>query len=160
MPYTPLAVARRLSVALAAAVLTLLSACSGSTGEDALHLDTDGDTQTYRQGEDELVVGTGLPDGFPAQIPVIDGALSGGSRVVTGQGTAWTVAVTTDKALAAAVDEVRAGLTGAGLDEVLASTGPEGGVLGYEGTDHLVQVAITPADVGTALTYTVAEKAI
>lgn len=121
---------RRARAALAVPALlllgpTLLTACGDSEeeqaeqaaeavlGEDA-DVDIDGDSMTFDDGENAITTGTGLPEGFPEDVEVVEGEIVSGMSADDGTSTNYSVIVSSSADIAAAADEARGLLEAAG----------------------------------------------
>lgn len=164
----------RTAVAVPALVLlgtSLLTGCGDSDeeqaekaaeavlGEDA-DVDIDGDSVTFDDGDTSITTGSGLPDGFPDDLPVVEGEVVSGMASQDGASQNFSVVVLSPADVAAAVDELRGLLEDAGwsveseneMEGLSALTfskdGTEVGVtvLPAEGGDgSQVMYAVTPA---------------
>jgi hypothetical protein len=91
------------------------AAVKAKTGQD-VNIDV-GDGAVDVSGSDGAVSRSAnkVPQGFPDTVPLPAGVVTAGQRVTTPEGVSWSVAIETDSALDATVEEVRAGLAAAGF---------------------------------------------
>ena len=142
--------ARRTALALAAAIL-IAPALTGCTGM------VEGFIEQATDGQVNVSIGS-LPDGWPAEIPVIEGDIIGGGAAPDDSGnTGWNVTITAKED---SFTEIKGQLEGAGFTQVET---PD-----VDGTDALasgmfsngtygVLVAVSGAEGSFVANYTVIE---
>jgi hypothetical protein len=132
---------RVLAVTMAVAGLAVLSGCSGETVGNAV----DGAVNEATGGDVSL--GGQLPEGWPAEIPVIDGNIGFGAGNTTDGDRGWVVTVTTDAADPLA--DATAVLEAAGFSADASATANIGdaGVAALTNETWAVVVAGTPEGV-------------
>ena len=128
-------------------------------GEDA-DVDIDGDSVTFDDGDTSITSGSGLPDGFPEDLPVLEGEILSGMASDDGSTKNYSVIVSASGDPASAAAEVKGLLEDAGWTlesenemEVLSTLrfskdGTEVGVNvlpGDTGDGSQVMYAVTPA---------------
>lgn len=89
-----------------------------ATGTD-IEIDEDGG-QISISGEDGDVTfgsGAGLPDGFPDEIPLVDGEITGGMRISEGDTDGFMASVATSGSIGDVYDQATGLLEGAGFTE-------------------------------------------
>ena len=142
---------RPLTAAIALATALLLApALAGCSIEDLVNQATG--------GEVNLSIGS-LPDGWPAEVPVIDGEIVGGGTADSEDGTpGWNALIKVDDE--SAFDEIAAQLEDAGFESVDAGQLDGGDNLtsgAYQNGNYGVFVAVTGADGNFVANYTVVE---
>ncbi len=109
-------------------------------------------------GEVNVSIGS-LPDGWPAEVPVIDGEIIGGGTANTDDGTpGWNVTIKVDDE--GAFDDIASQLTDAGFEPVDAGELDGGDNLTsglFKNDTYGVIVAVTGADGNFVANYTVVE---
>lgn len=151
------------AAAAAAATLALATGCGGGgvtvpTGEGKVKLNKDGDTYRVETENGSFVAGAELPDGFPEDVPLVEGTVLSGSALDSPDGKGFTVAVETAGDAASVADEVKAGFAGAGYKTVNDSSAGGTAILGFESAAWTVVVGVNPGDRVT-VSYTVAPSA-
>lgn len=140
--------ALRMGVALFAvlAVTPLLAGCSDAEVQDAVNGAVQGAT------DGDVSLGGALPDGWPAEIPVIDGEIKFGAGNTTNGDQGWVVTVASAAADPLADAEQR--LVDAGFEPDAGNSANVGdvGVVALKNTTYAVTIAGTPDGV----LYTVA----
>ena len=108
-----------LAVVTAATLATLLSGCGGTdelVTDNAKVSRDDGDiTIETTDGTVKSSTDAKLPEGFPADVPLIDGTIINAVSITESDQRGWTVMITTDASPADAAAEVKAQLTAAGF---------------------------------------------
>ena len=141
-----------LAIVLALAITPTLSGCFGNPIEQIVEGATGGDVS---------LPGQGLPDDFPAEVPLIDGEVVFGMGMGDAGAKAWNVTVRV--AGLEAADTIKAELEGAGFTPNEAGIGgtAEGTTsLLYESAAYTVLVVVTSdSDKGFVANYTVTDKA-
>ncbi|TFC91025.1 MULTISPECIES: hypothetical protein [Cryobacterium] len=125
-------------LAVAVAALALLSGCSGEGVGGAVN-----GVVTEASGGD-VSLGGQLPDGWPADIPVIEGDLGFGAANSTDGGRGWVVTVTTDAA--DPLSDATTVLEAAGFSADTANIG-DAGVAALTNETWSVVIAGTPEGV-------------
>lgn len=129
-------------------------------GEDA-DVDIDGDSMTFEDGGNTITTGTGVPDGFPEDVELVDGEVVSGMGSDGGDGASFTVVVSSPAELTEAADEARSLLEGAGwtVDTENEMEGLTTLRLSKDGTE--VGITVLPADSGSGsqVMYTVTPAA-
>jgi hypothetical protein len=165
---------RRATLSVAALLLfpALLSACSGddasenasenaaeraiedATGGDA-DIDIDGEDVTIETSEGTFTSGQGLPDGFPSEVPLIEGEVQTGlSGSGTGSDGGFAVVVATDLDGEAAAEQAASLLTDAGYETSEGAGGGFGAGL-FTNADWEVLVISTDTGDGAQVQYIV-----
>lgn len=144
--------ARRLSTAIAlSAALVLAPALTGCGAIEGIIEQASG-------GEINVSIGE-LPDGWPAEVPVIDGDILGGGTTPAENGTKlWNVTIKV--ADTAAFDDITAQLNGAGFEAVEAGELDGGETVtsgAFKNDTYGVFVAVTGSGDNFVANYTVAE---
>jgi hypothetical protein len=140
----------RIAIALAATLLIApaLSACSG----------LEGIIEQATGGEVNVSMGS-LPDGWPAEVPVIDGEILVGGTANSDDGTpGWNVTIKVENE--AVFDDISAQLVGAGFESIDAGEldGGENITSGaFKNANYGVLVAVTGAEGNFVANYTVVE---
>lgn len=143
---------RPLTAAIALATALVLSPVL--TGCGAL----EGIIEQATGGEVNVSIGS-LPDGWPAEVPVIDGEIIGGGTANTDDGApGWNVTIKVESE--AAYDEIKAQLEAAGFEDL--QTGDVDGSEqvasgGFKNDNYGVLVAVTGAEGNYVANYTVIE---
>lgn len=98
-----------------------------------------------------------LPQGFPEEIPVVEGDILQGASSEGNGTTGWVVSMAVDSTPDQALEEASAALEGAGYTEGDASAGMEGlSIAQYVGADWEIILSVTEDGQGGALlSYTV-----
>ncbi len=138
-------VAVGLAAALALAGCTTGASSSGGSA-------TDSSSTTDAPSTDSGLSGyVGMPETFPADVPVIEGDVLFGVDL----GTGWSIVVQADDP-AAAYTDASAKLTTAGYTADVSSTSDDGSFGSFIGTEYTVQVTATDSvDYGPSVQYTV-----
>lgn len=127
-------------------------AAEDSSGGD-VDVEIDGDEVEIETDEGTMSVGQDLPEGFPEEIPLVEGEIVSGASV---EGKGWTVSVQTDfatakEAVAAARDELGGGWTASGeMDN------PSMSLVGLAKGAYQLSLMSTAGDGGAIVLYTVA----
>ena len=107
-------------------------------------------------GEVNISIGS-LPDGWPAEVPVIDGEIIGGGTADTEDGTpGWNVTIKVESEDSFA--EIASQLEGAGFESIEASEIDGGDKItsgAYKNDNYGVLVAVTGAEGNFVANYTV-----
>ncbi|TAJ49895.1 MAG: hypothetical protein EPO52_02895 [Herbiconiux sp.] len=134
---------KKLSVALALSFAALLgptlSGCMGNPVEGIV----EGAVEQAGGGDVDLNSDGGLPDGFPADIPLYDGEIVGGIGMGSVEyGGGWTVIVKVDDVQSAftAIDDQ---LTAAGFEASLSGFSDGTGTGAYSNAQYSVLVSVT-----------------
>ena len=137
-------------------------AIEGQGGGD-VEIDADGESFSV-EGEDgsEFSVGSDeLPDDFPTEVPIPEGATVESSSTVKTDGKAgWFVALTyADADAGDLADTSKSEMEDAGFEETSTFSADETTTSGYEGNGYTVTVSIAPnvEGGGTSMTLTVSE---
>lgn len=155
--------ARGLTVAATITALLLLPGCGGdttvTTPDGSVKVESDGSGMKI-EGEDGITIETGteLPDGFPDDVPLVEGRIIQALEVAGPDG-GFSVNIEADGSLDDAFDEARSLLTDAGFTEEgsQVTTGAMStGV--FRSASWQVLVGVTPSGDGDGvlLSYTVA----
>ncbi|MDQ6524446.1 hypothetical protein RB608_12585 [Nocardioides sp. LHD-245] len=126
-------------------------------GEDDLSIERDGSEVSFDDGQNQLSVTRELPADFPSDIPLVDGRVSQGSAIATGDAAGWVVVIHHEASVKESVDLVAAQLDGAGLVQASRFGSDDGAVLGYASDTYVVQVVFSVDDGDTLVSYTVSE---
>ena len=143
----------RIAIALAATLLLAptLTACGG----------VEGMIEQLSGGEIDVSIGS-LPDGWPTEVPVIDGEIIGGGTAAGDDGSpGWNATIKV--ASAAAFGEIKSQLEGAGFTQLDAPDvdGSEEVTSGaFKNDNYGVIVAVTGADGNFIANYTVVEGGV
>ena len=143
---------RRISTAIAIAtalvLAPMLSGCSG----------LEGIIEQATGGEVDVSMGS-LPDGWPAEVPVIEGQILFGGTADTDDGTpGWNVTIKVESETA--FDAIAADLTGAGFEAVDAGELDGGDTItsgAFKNDNYGVLVAVTGSEGNFVANYTVIE---
>lgn len=139
-----------LAIVIALAITPALSGCFANPIEQLVEGATGGNVD---------LGGGSLPEGFPTDVPVIDGEIVFGMSLgnVT-DGQAWNVTVKV--ADASAIDTIKSELSGAGFTENAAMAGgAEAGSAVYENDAYGILVVVTDdGENGFVANYTVTAK--
>lgn len=164
---------RRLALTAAAvSLLGLLAACSGGDDEGLRVTDdsspgaalsaaptVSGDANNFKvESESGNVTGTtGLPEGFPSDIPLVDGNLVQGTRIEGAQGNGWTVSFLVPRPVETVQGEITKQLTGAGFAAGNVSAADGFAQASFtQGKRQIIVSLATPAGGGqTEVTYVV-----
>jgi hypothetical protein len=134
------------------AVIMAVAAVPALTGCSAL----EGLIEKATDGKVNVSVGS-LPDGWPSEVPVVDGDILGGATTKADDGTPiWNVTIKGDSGSA---DDVAAQLTDAGFEAVDLPGDVGAGDLAqaFKNDTYGVLVAVTGSDDNWVVNYTVAE---
>ena len=172
----------RVSVAVAVATGALvLASCSpgdliGSAIEKGVEkgveaasggeIDIDKDSGTISiSGEDgELSIGggAGLPDGFPDEVPLIDGEIGGGMRVSEGDTDGFMASVNAKGSISDVYDKATGLLEDAGFTEQASSDMGGMRTVAYEPKDDIATLAVNfiedTEEGGVVVSYTVSKE--
>ena len=139
------------AILVALAMAPALTGCFGNPIEGIIEQATGGDVD---------LGGPGVPDGFPSEVPLIDGEVVYGMSVGNSDGNVWNVTVKVGGE--GAIDDIRAQLEGAGFTENEAGIGSEtaeGATAIYESDAYGVLVVVTKDGDGTYVAnYSVTQK--
>lgn len=135
-----------LALVAALAVVPALAGCSDNQVQDAVNGAVQGAT------DGDVSLGGALPDGWPAEIPVIDGDLKFGAGNTTNGDQGWVVTVASTAADPLA--DAKQTLIDAGFEVDTSTSANVGdvGVVALKNATHIVTIAGTPDGV----LYTVA----
>lgn len=115
-----------------------------ATGAE-IDIDEDGGNLSIRTDEGEVSMGTSaeLPDGFPDEVPLIDGEISGGMRVSEGERDGFMVTVIAQGPISDVYSQVTQRLEDAGYVE--SSSTDAGGLRNamYEDKGAIIGLAVT-----------------
>ncbi|WP_133163909.1 hypothetical protein [Cryobacterium zongtaii] len=138
----------RMGLALAAvlAVAPALAGCSDTQVQDAVNGAVQGAT------DGDVSLGGALPDGWPAEIPVIDGEIKFGAGNTTNGDQGWVVTVASGAADPLADAEQKLVDAGFVPDTSASANVGDVGVVALKNGTHIVTIAGTPDGV----LYTVA----
>ncbi|TFC62636.1 MULTISPECIES: hypothetical protein [unclassified Cryobacterium] len=138
----------RMGLALAAvlAVAPALAGCSDAQVQDAVNGAVQGAT------DGDVSLGGALPDGWPAEIPVIDGEIKFGAGNTTNGDQGWVVTVASGAADPLADAEQKLVDAGFVPDTSASANVGDVGVVALKNATHIVTIAGTPDGV----LYTVA----
>jgi len=143
----------RIAIALAATLLIApaLTGCGG----------LEGIIEQATGGEVNVSIGS-LPDGWPTEVPVIDGEIIAGGTAAADDGSpGWNVTIKVDAATA--FGEIKSQLEGAGFTQLDAPDvdGSEEVTSGaFKNDNYGVIVAVTGADGNFIANYTVVEGGV
>lgn len=139
------------AIVLALAITPALSGCFGNPLEQIIEGATGGDVD---------LGGNSVPEGFPAEVPLIQGEILFGGSIGNDEGRIWNVTIKV--AGAAALDEIVAQLEGAGFTasaEGFGGSSEDGGTAILENATYGVLVVVSKdGDNGFVANYTVTEK--
>ena len=166
------------SVAVAAAGLVAIgsaSACSaeniagdiieaGSDGQVDVDIDDGEVTVETEDGSATLSSSGDLPEGFPSDVPVLEGAITFSQSIDTGEsGTSYTVLVDVSDTVADAFSQVKSEMTAAGFETTGETTvNTDDGAWStatFTSADHQVIVSVTDAGDSTTVSYGVTPPA-
>jgi len=144
------------AVALAAGLGTL-AACGSSGGTTVSDKDTkvtvDKDKATVQTSEGTATVGQGIPDGFPQdKVPLLGEKVLNGVKGSDGGPFAWSVVMTSTRAITDLSADVTKDFTDAGYQTAQASE--LGDVSIHKFTDDTYEVGVTIARTGDGVTIT------
>lgn len=138
------------AIIIALAMTPALAGCMGNPIESIIEGATGGDVD---------LGGTSIPEGFPSEVPVIDGAIQFGGSIADGASKIFNVTVKVSGA--SPVDAIKADLEAAGFtaETEFSGDGAEGGTLIYtsdawgvlvvvaaEGSEWIVNYTVTSAE--------------
>lgn len=176
--------ARRTALVLAAGLALVLAACSpdavvegvveNQTGVDVetdedgnvtitdkeggATISGDGETTTVTDGDgNTFTAGSGLPDGFPGDVPLLDLEIAFSMSESTAEGTSYSVSMS-GKGGKVLYDEAIAALASAGYSEREASVTEADGTVFASATytgPHTVTLAVIGDAAETIVTYTI-----
>jgi hypothetical protein len=133
-------------------------AIASELGADAT-VDLDDDSLTVDTGDGSITAGTGeLPEGFPDEVPLVDGEVVFGQRSDSPEGTGWTVHLQVGTTPDDVTAELTRALEEAGF-EVQATPAAGGSTLLADSQAWSVLVVVAPGDDGTNVLYTVSATA-
>ena len=135
-----------IAVLLVVAVAPTLAACSLNPVESIIEQTT---------GSDVDLGGAALPEGFPAEVPLVEGEILFGGGVKAEGTQVWNVTIkVTD---AAAFETVTTQLTGAGFltSDIIGGTTEAGSAGTFQSSDYNVSVLVSTSDTDTTVNYTV-----
>lgn len=153
--------ARLLAAAAAAATALALTAGCGSdstsipSSDGNVKVDKDGDSYKVETEDGSFAAGTELPDGFPEDVPLIEGRVLSGSALDSEEGKGFTVALEAAGEVADVADKVKSAFTQAGYKTVSDSSAGGSAILGFESAAWTVVVGVNLGDPAT-VSYTVA----
>lgn len=139
-----------IAIALALAITPALSGCFGNPIESIIEGATGGDVD---------LGGKSIPDGFPSEVPIVDGEIQFGGSIAEGESKVFNVTVKVTGG--SPVDGIKSALEGAGFTTETEFSGDpnEGGtliyssdawgvlvVVGKDGSDWIVNYTVTSAD--------------
>ena len=149
-----------------------LAGCSGSAPEGNTQDENRGNDNTHaieriiedaaaQEGQDldlDLDAGGKLPEGFPDDVPVIDGRIDQSTRISLGEGTSWMVEFEVDDP-DAGFDEAEQLLLDAGFEST-AEIDTDGAKMRYFAKGDLqVYLAFNPGDHTPSVMYNVTQAA-
>ena len=135
-----------IALLLLVAVTPTLAACSLNPVESIIEQATGGDVD---------LGGAALPEGFPNEIPLVDGEILFGGGVKAEGTQVWNVTIkVTD---AAAFETVTTQLTGAGFitSDMIGGTAEAGSAGTFQSSDYNVSVLVSTSGTDTTVNYTV-----
>lgn len=138
------------AIVLALAVTPALSGCFGNPIEQIIEGATGGDVD---------LGGASVPDGFPGEVPLIQGEVVFGASIGNDEGRVWNVTIKV--AGSGAIEEIVSQLEGAGFTatEGFGGSIAEGGTAVLENADYGVLVVVSQdGESGFVANYTVTEK--
>lgn len=142
------------SAALALSVAVLLApALTGCMGNPVEQL-VEGAAEQAGGGQVDLNSDGGLPDGFPAEVPLFDGEVVSGLSAGVGGTQTWTVQVRVDDA-ESAFQSINDQLVAAGYEATVSSFADGSGTGIYAGPVYGVIVTVGDDGSGTMATYVV-----
>lgn len=179
LPRARRALARVLGATSALVLAGALAGCSGGTtgvndATPAPSDSSDGPTTIYRgdgsitvdeedgtvliegdNGSATFSAGSELPEGWPADVPVVEGKiLFAQSADVDGTST-YSVSVATTSSPQAQYPPVRDALLAAGFERVAEATGEGGALATFSGNGWTILVTVGESDAGSAVYYSV-----
>jgi hypothetical protein len=136
---------------------TVERAIENELGSEA-DVQVDGDSFTVDTGDGSVTAGSGtVPDGFPGDVPLVDGDITFSQTATTEGKRGWTVQVSTAGEPTDVASTVADDLTAAGFDvENLPADGSATIIAERADLSALVLVADDPS--GTVVVYTVDQK--
>lgn len=167
----------RLALAGLALALPALSACGGDDlasglaeraveqaggGEVDVEIGDGGESFSITDGEGNVVAsGQGLPDGFPAEVPLVDAEILSGVSAGGASGEGWAVTMLSDRPADELVDEATGLLEEAGFSAEGQGSMTMGELRTVQLADGTWQVSVTAIDAEgeTSLQYLVAPLA-
>ena len=108
-------------------------------------------------GIDVNIEGTSMPDGFPAEVPVISGDIGASGSLGLGADQIWTVSFTVPD-LAAAYDEAKSKLLAAGFTSDFDATTDGVATGSFSNASFTAIVTATGDGTSNTVTYVVASK--
>lgn len=139
-----------LAIALALAITPALSGCFGNPIEQIVEGATGGEVD---------LGGNSVPEGFPAEVPLIEGEVLFGASLGNEEGKVWNVTIKV--AGAEAIDTIVAELEGAGFTatEGFGGSTADGGTAVMDGAAYGVLVVVSKdGEQGFVANYTVTQK--
>ncbi len=135
-----------LALALAVAVTPALAGCGFNPVESVIEQATGGDVD---------LGGPSVPEGFPDEVPLVNGEVQFGAGMSSDDSRIWNVTIKTDNANA--IDTITSQLTGAGFttNDGLGGSSEAGSVATFSSDTYTVAVVVTTNDDGTIVNYTV-----
>ena len=121
-----------IAIALALVLAPTLSACAGNPLETIIEGATGGDVE---------LPGTSIPEGFPEEVPLIDGEVVFGGALGDGEGKVFNVTVKVDGL--EAFDDIKAQLEGAGFLSAADGSAGQGGTGVFTNDNWGVAVVVT-----------------
>lgn len=136
-----------LAIVIAAAAAPALTGCFGNPIENIVN---NGVEQAVEgaTGQD-VSLGGKLPDGWPAEVPVVEGEIGPGGGT-TGADSGWAVLITSS--VADPLAEAKASLEAAGFTADSNFAGAEGGIIAF--TNGTYQVVVVGSPEGLLYTVT------
>ncbi len=159
----------RLAVGLACATI-LAAGCSadslieegveraveqGASGEADVEFDDEGRISVEHEDGSFQVGGGDLPDGFPDDVPLVEGTVLTSSRFTEGEDTVWSVTLTVDGDAADAFAAARDELTAAGYDETQSVDSDSFRSATLESADLQVNLTALEGPDGATVSYSV-----
>lgn len=131
----------------------------GGSGVSDVEIDDNGITVEGEDGSFSAGQGDELPEGWPSEVALPDGAtITSSMGVDQGGEQGWSVVANFDDSPNAVVDAFKASLTGAGFTEDSAYTSADMTLLAYSSDTYTVAVTVGPEGDATTTSVTVSSK--
>jgi len=142
-----------LALGLGLVITPALTGCIPSAGDIVGGLVQQGVEQGVEQLTGVDYTESGLPNGFPSEVPLAEGELLGGAAANADGKSGWVVGVRTDRS----AEDIRAQLAGAGFTSPAETVAIDGFIVA-ENERYGVLVVVGEGDDGRTATYTVTQK--
>lgn len=127
----------------------------GASGDADVEFDSDGSISVENEDGSFQVGGGDLPEGFPDDVPLVEGEVLTSSRFVEGEETAWSVTLVVEGAASSAFAAAHDELTSAGYDESQSVDSGSIRSATLDNGDFRVNLTALEGPDGATLSYTV-----